>query len=67
MKGKISKDLRVCFSLKSISMVVNSISNPNLKLGDKTIHISENLVGLNTAGQPSVTEIKKAFETKVIK
>jgi len=67
MKSKISKDLRVCFSLKSISMVVNSISTPNLKLGDKTIHISENLVGLNSAGQPSVTEIKKAFETKVIK
>ncbi len=67
MKDKLSQDLRVCFSLKSISMVVNSLENPNLKVGAKTIKISENLVGLNTAGQPSVTEITKAFTHKVLK
>jgi hypothetical protein len=67
MKDKISDDLRVCFALKSISMVVNSLDNSNLILGDKTIHIHEDLVGLNTAGQPGVTEITNAFKSSVLK
>ena len=67
MKDKISDDLRVCFALKSISIVVNSLDNSNLIFGDKTIHISEDLVGLNTAGQPGVTEITNAFKFSVLK
>ena len=67
MKEKISDDLRVCFALKSISIVVNSLDNSNLIFGDKTIHISEDLVGLNTAGQPGVTEITNAFKFSVLK
>ena len=67
IKDKISDDLRVCFALKSISLVVNSLDNSNLKFGDKTIHISDKLVGLNTAGQPGVTEITNAFKSSVLK
>lgn len=67
MKYKISDDLRVCFALKSISLVVNSLDNPDLIFADKTIHIHEDLVGLNTAGQPGVTEITNAFKFSVLK
>ena len=43
------------------------MDNSNLILADKTIHIHEDLVRLNTAGQPGVTEITNAFKSSVIK
>ena len=62
LKDIISSNVKVCFALRSIWKIVNSISDSNLKIGENIIDVSnETLVGLNLAGQPDVELIKSAF------
>jgi hypothetical protein len=67
LQGKISPNVKVCFALRSVWKIVNSLSDSSLKIGDYKMDISnETLVGLNTAGQPDVNLIMKAFNNEVI-
>ena len=68
LQGKISPNVKVCFALRSVWKIINSLSDSSLKIGDYKMDISnETLVGLNTAGQPDVNLIIEAFNNKVIK
>lgn len=66
LKSKLSDDVRICFSHKSIWKILNDSDIKGVDIEGLLIRIdNENLIAQNSSGNPDINKITEAFNTTV--